>query len=457
MRGQIVLQLKKHLPIIIFIGTVLFTHLTFFIYTPIPQFDMDTFGYFHMAQLMSQGIPVGDLPIDMPMGYSLLVLIIKSLGGNLLSIVFFQSLFYLLAGSYTVYSFIKYRNSWGWAAGIAFTLFTFHPFVLRYNTTLYTEGIYLSSLIFLTGTTINYFRNQNIKSYGWLCFGVLLGITIRSNGIVLLIIPVVIIAWERWINKKLIRRYLIVVALVVVSPQLLLNGVFKHQLAFSESNRIVKVFKKITDDPLPKSRAKIDNTKWARSEMYKAYFFNIVKPQPSYYYSLSPFQYQRNVIEQKHLKPDQTMFNTTKVVDDYAPQLKQYIFGDYYYGLFNSADYKDYFNYEKKKRKWMYLIHVGYEILNKSKLIFVLFILFWIGMLYYAFHLVKDRFQSKEIMIGLIASIHILPLIILPFAHGRFQARYIFVSEFIVFLVAMIFFTEVIIPLIKKPKKIAQQ
>lgn len=425
-----------------FLIAVLLTHLPFFIYLPIPNFSMDTFGYFWFAQ----EIDVGSLPIhlpavDFPIGYSLFIYALKKLGINALGIVITQTLIFLIAGIYFIHSAFKFGKVIGISAAIALIIFVFIPYTLRYNFTLYTESLYTSLLLALCASILSYYHRKKTINFLLVALFVLLGLTTRSNGVILLFVPILIVIEDFIFKNKAWKIKVVFFLAIIVFPQLMMNFLFKGELSFSESKRITTVFKKLLED---KPSMKIIDWKGdpiifekdSKTDMYQSYFFNFINRKPSYYFSLLPTFYEQQVVKQKFKSTNQTMFNMQYNVDLFAPNLKKYIVQGVDYSSYNKNEYKKQIDYEStSKNKWMMVTHLFYEGFNYSLLFYVIYLFFWIAIILL---LLKKWFMTKlQKPLLIIACIHIFSMLILPLVHIRFQARYIQVSEFIVLFIGV--------------------
>ena len=397
---------------------------------------MDTFDYSWFAlELATNSAPVHLPEIDYPIGYSLVIFCFKQIGLDLKWIVYFQTLVYTFSGLNLIKSSFKLGNIFGVSAALGLIIYTIVPYTLRYNFTIHTESLYTSALICICAALINYFQNKNKLTFSLLMLFILFGITLRSNGIVLLFIPFIIILTNRKNRVTLINQITLFVA-IVVFPQMLLNFILKGEISFSESRRLQVVFSNNIGKTRDSGQSKIKSEDISRIDLFKSYVYNFVDQKPSYYFSLLPTFYNDEVVHRYALSPKQGIFDGRLNVDSFAPKLKPYIFHNMNYSVYNTQDKAKLIDYDhSEKSKWMQKIHFCYELPNKIYLFHLIYIFFWISIGLVLFG--NTQLVLKKQLFYLLFSTHILSLLLLPLAHGRFQARYIHVSEFIVFIIGV--------------------
>lgn len=433
----------KYIVTILFVITTLFTHLPFLIYTPIPSFSMDTYDYFWVAQEIQNGnLPISFPVVEFPVGYSLIIYLIKSFGGNLLSVVIVQFIAYLSSGIFFILTAYKRSSILGISAALSMILFSIIPSTVAFNYWLYTESFFTSILILICACIISYMGNKTFTKFLFLLVLVLFGITLRSNGLILLFIPIILVFVEYY-QKKSIRKKVISIFLVVFLPQIILNYVIQEKISFSESSRINKVisimFSEKKLNSLKNTEVKEKQTKKeGRIYMYRKYFSTPFVSKPSYYFSILPVFYENEVIRKNAFSKKQTIFDTKFNVDTFAPQLKNYMFWNSNYAIFSNSKYIHQLTYDHQDRNtWMYLSHLSYEVLNKMKIFYILTIFYWLGIFYYCYKLF--RIKEVNLSILLIGFIHVISFLALPFVHGRFQGRYLQVCDFIVYFISIYF------------------
>lgn len=436
--------LSKHhgvLGALLFIIVVFFTHAPFFIYLPIPGISMDTFNYYWFAYEIHLGkLPVIDQPHDFPYGYPLFLWCVHFLGGNIVNVVFLQTTIYVLAGIWLIIHFSKYVSYGGLISLLGLTLFTVQPYTINHNLRLLMESPYTSGLFFLAGSTVWFLRNKSVWSFSFVLMGVWWLMLMRSNGVLMTTIPLLLIiyAYFNGIKYKVFIPGLIFFLAVNVSG----NYFFKDRLSFGDSKRMAGVIEKLMRryGAVDKKThvAYISNPDNHRTtSMARRYFLNVLRDKPSFYYSILKTNYS-NIITQK-LESDTSlrMMDGRYNVDAFAPGLKAFIFNDFKSAQYDSPASANLTEYEHHPRnKWTHWIHLSYELLNKSKTSYLIYLGFWLMIIGAVFNKIVLKSSEHVWNLTLMLSwIHLLPLILLPFLHNRFQERYIHVSEFVIYLV----------------------
>jgi len=436
-----------------FIATLCFTHLPFFIYIPIPLISPDSFTYHWAAyQIHSGNLPL-QAPIDLPLGYPLFLFLLKKAGFNLLGIVAMQAIIYGLAGMFLIYTFFSYKKSWGIAATIALCLYTIQPFTIRYNLSIATESLYTSTLFVFVGALLLYEKSKSIKTFSLTALSVLLALTFRSNGIIFLIFPLAIIGYSIFKKEQYIP-YLLCFFFLVITPQLILNYSIKDKIAFSETERMAKVFKwfqvvnskdtGVKDNETLKIR-RIANP---RSDMYKKYFSNFFTSKPSFYYSTLKTEYHEDVVKEITTNKTIWIFEPENIIETFSPGLRAYVFEGFDYSAFQGLQYESLLDINAPKNLWIYSVHLFYQIMDKTNFLFLVYMFFIISFAKLIINSIKS--QQPNFFKWSLIYIHLFTLIILPLIHIRFQGRYIHVSEFIVFLLPLLYIFDY--PIIRKIK-----
>jgi len=425
-----------------------FTHAPFFLYIPVPGISMDTFQYFWFAKQIFEGaVPVIKQPVEIPWGYPFFLYITKLLNLSIVQIVFMQTIFFLLACSWTVSKFSKHIKYGGVIAGTALVLFILQPHTIRHNVTLYSESLYTSALILICGSMVTYLYSQRFNAFIFLVFSIWCAMLIRPNGILLLSIPFFFILQTMLNGGKTLNYVLVFVSALLLD--IAGNFYFKGKCSIGDSDRITHVINNLLNrystKAVHKSESKRIQTdaKMTASktpgEMFSTYFLNFITAKPSFYYSIEATNYNNLVINNM---PDDTtlrMFDSRVYVDSFCTDLRLFIFKGYPHARFNSLEYSSNLDYNMHKNKWMYATHLVYELINKLKFHYIIYLMFWLTALitFYKYFINAERGAFQQLNL-LLAFIHFLSLFLLPFMHGRFQLRYIHVSEFIVFLNAVL-------------------
>lgn len=423
---------------------VLFTHVPFFIYLPIPGISMDTFNYFWFAREICLGhLPIINQPHDFPFGYPLFIASLKKLGFNVTSMVFAQTIIYTLSSIWVIYQFSKSIKYGGIVTGLALSIYTFQPYTINFNLRLYMESLYTSGLLLLAANIVWFLRRKNYTSFLSILFCVLWTMLIRPNGILMVSIPLLLIIYSFFqkLNYKLFTLSLI----GMIGINMAGNYFFKASLTFGDTKRIEKVignlqkrYEKPTSTKDTKQYEKHKQKYFGSAViLFQTYFSNILSPKPSYYYSMQHTNYELLVKQKMPEDINLKFFDGFFSVDTFAPGLRQFLFEGFDYRQFNNTYFANLVDYEHSpKNLWMYSVHLLYELYNKSRTSYLIYIIFWFILFWAIYQRIILRVGLIQYdIILLLCIVHLIPLISLPFIHTRFQSRYIHVSEFIVYLV----------------------
>jgi|GEM_PF-4155684 len=424
---------------LLFVLAVFFTHAPFFLYIPVPAISMDSFNYYWFAKEIFDGkLPVIDQPHDFPWGYPFFLFLVKYCGGNLLTVAFIQTLVFVLASSFLISQLSKTIKYGGLIAAFSLVLFAVQPHTIRHNIALNMESLYISGLIVLAGSVVAFFRRKDTLAFAGVVVGVLWVMLIRPNGIAMLSIPFFLIGFAYWRKLNCKPFWLILGGLVLFN--IAGNYVFKGKASFGDSKRIEKVIRKFQKRYKTVVKYKSDVAPTAQSHtlgnMAKRYFMNPVLSKPSFYYSLQQTNY--HLVVTKNMAQDTTleMFDGRALVDTFSPNLRKFIFEGYAWQQYDKPAFSNIVQYNFQPRnKWMLVVHIVYELFNKLKVAYIIYFGFWC-VLFYSFYqvLVLKSRSDFWLMFLILAMIHLVSLVLLPFLHNSFQARYIYVSEFIVYL-----------------------
>jgi hypothetical protein len=432
----------KSLGILFFVLTVFFTHAPLFLFIPVPGIHMDTFGYFWFAKEIFDGqLPVKDMPTDFPWGYPLFLFIAKWFGGNILQMAAAQTFIFTLAGIWLIWQYAKSFAQGGIVAALALIIFTVQPHTIRHNLNLYSESLYTSSMLFFAGSIPLFFRTKKTLGYFLIVLSIFMLMIFRPNGILMLLVPVLILITES-VRKKQNAKYYLSILLGILLFNAGCNYYFKGRFEVGDADRIKKVWarfiKKVSFKKSEPTAVTPATTSPGPATLFQHYFTNFYTPKSSFYYSLQKTNYEMVIKNEMHLDTGLKMFDGNFYLDEFAPGVREFIFQGYQPALYKQEKFEKRIDYYDKSHRnfWMMAVHLSYEITNKSKLLLILYIAFFITLGYYLMHWIKKRNFTNDIII-FSSLIHLINLATLPFIHGSFQLRYIHVTEFIVLLIAL--------------------
>ena len=439
-------DLEISISIIIFFS--LYVFLPFFIYTPLVQISMDTFTYSYLAKVIFDGnIPAQGLVTDLPIGYPLIIYLTKFLHLNFNHLVVFQLLFYILSFIFLCFQFSKFTKFGGLATVFTFIFYTLNSYTIRHVFKIYPESLYTSTLILLVGGLFYYLRSKTKSSLVIVFLFITAASLLRSNGVYLFFI-LAIIFYEKLQTKKNLRFYIIsfFTSLLVISS---FNYTIKGVFAPFDKNRISKVLSRLSNDI---SSVELDSLKEetnqqpSRKTIFFNYFSSFLQRHASYYYSMQKANYERIIKNKTFSNLDQEFFEGAFTVRNSDVGLLKFMFqekSDYSY-IKKSVDFQS-----GKDNLWLYSIYAIQETIYHLRINLLFYLLFCGSLIYY----LGLMFSTKKLyFFNVIYLIHLLSLIILPFIHGRFVYRYIQVSEFIIYIGAIMFIIKMFS--LKKFKKI---
>ncbi|MDD3877299.1 MAG: hypothetical protein PHT69_11795 [Bacteroidales bacterium] len=473
----------------LFTITFLIVYLPFFIYIPVPAIGWDTYGYFWFAERIAAcNLPVSDAPIEMGVGFPLLIAICKLFSLNIIGIVVIQTLIFYSACIYLIFAVSNLCKKASLIASLAMSLYVLQPLIMSSTTLLYTESLYCSTLIFLVATIFRHYYKQNIYSFALLLFAVSLGILVRSNAIINYFLPFVIVLFIVKDSKKR-KQYIasIIVMFVFIS---MFNYFFRGFFFPGDINRVkeytsyfakklnigfLQKEKNNNDWVIERKSSLIDVTESGRktylieaktrngrdivqirysestSELFKNYLSQFSRTKPSFYYSLMPTTYEYGIIN-KRPEVDSVLFDGYYYIDELSPTLRNFVFSNYNYKLYLNDKYQKSIDYYAKDRKILMLItHYLYQIIDKLKINFLIHVLFFFIFFYAVYYCFKNRTVNNQYFYFILVSlIYLLLYLILPIIGGRHSERYLFVTEFIVYLNALLGLAVLIQDVIKK-------
>lgn len=426
-----------HLSILIILAAAAVTHLPFFLLVGVPLVSPDTFTYYWFADRMVEGaVPVTDAPIDLPVGFPTYMFICTMLGLNAVWMVALQTLIFTGCCLYLVLTFHGLGKGVGPLAAMAMACYMILPQTIRANLFLGTESLYTSANMLAVAFSARFMLDGRARYFAGICIAVILAMFMRSNGILLLFLPVLLMGLQ-WRSGKSVWK-LGALLLMVLLMSSAANLLLKDRFAPGELDRIAKVAGRLVsprdhgNSTIP-ANAVIPN---ARLDMYSRYLTTPYTEQPSFYYSILPVNVHRTVVKGYWLGPDAVFFDRIPMIDA-APDLPQ--------RLFNGIDAKapmvnkrlQLMEHDHRPRCWgFYLPHVVYAIWHRLHLGLVASMLFMVVMIICVRQFIRNRTSHWPVILVVAGAVHILPVMLMPFLHGRFQLRYVHVTEFCVYLAA---------------------
>ena len=409
--------------------------LPFFIFTPLVQISMDSFTYSYLAKLIFDGnIPALELITDLPVGYPLIISLTRFLKLSFNQLVVFQLVFYMISFVFLCFQLSRFTKFGGVVAMITFIFYSLNSHTIKHVFTVNPESFYTSTLILLVGGLFYYLRSKTKSSLVIIFLCITAASLLRSNGVYLFFI-VLFIFYEILKTKDNLRFYFIscLACLLLISS---FNYTIKGEFAPFDKKRISKVLTVLSNDISSvelDSLKKETKTQPPRKTMFFHYFTSFFKRHTSYYYSMQKTNFKRISKNKTFSNLDQKFFDGALSVRNSDLNLLTFMFQDknYHPKILRNIDFRS-----GKENIWLYSLYVIQEIIYYLKINFIFLFLF-LGYLIY--HISLIFYKKKLNRQFIIFSIHLVSFLILPFIHGRFVYRYIQVSEFIIYIGALLF------------------
>ncbi len=411
-----------------------FIFLPFFLYTPLVQLSMDSFDYSYLAKLIfDKKIPAENLKIDLPIGYPLVIFLIKFLGLNFNHLVVFQLLFYVISFVFLCFQFSKFSKYGGIIIVLSFLFYSLNSYTIRHVFKISTDSLYTSSLVFLVGGLFFYFRTRNRLSLIVVLSCISVAVLLRSNGVYLFFLIPFFMYFEitHKKNLKFILVSLISLCVIISSLNYKVKGVF----APFDKNRLIKVFNVMSnnnysyDSQFPK---KITKKPTKRKKIFLSYFKCFFEKHPSYYYSIQKTNYNSITKNNTFYNEDRTFFDGKHSIKEMDSSLLSFMFNGIKETDYSSLMQHVFFE-TGKNNFWLYSIYVLQELVYLLRVNLIIFTLFLFSLIILVFNL----FKTKKFKLMLLSLIHLVSLFLLPFIHGRFIYRYLQVSEFVIYIVVL--------------------
>lgn len=419
--------------VIFLLAAFCFSHLPFFLWMDLPEVLPDTFDYFNLTDiLLHRNISdIGIQPVEIPLGYPLFLLFTSTISGKLTTVVILQSLVHLLSCIYLAYVCCKYYRQAGALVAVALGIYLANDFTIRWDTAIYSESLYSSSLIILSALLIASVNKNSILACLLLGIWLFVPEFLRPNGVyVYFIIPVLFIYF--FVHRESIAKYFSIIA-----PALLLNIAWaafnvKAYGAFIPGNfiRFSKIH--IIAAP-PANKAEVSQSLKIPSDGEKMKEYMTLPGFPQFYYSLWITRYEKMYVYH------QAQDSTYKMYDWSTPipiSLRTFVYKEFYSPNDKfSGIYQHLKEHNGIRGIWLSIYQLWYkadEILLRNRLLFILFVLVSIFALYK--WIATGLGNPVYMVITVLAGLHILSIFVVAFTHPTTQLRYTQVSEFIIYV-----------------------
>lgn len=205
-------------------------YIPYFIIAPVPILMHDTQAYVLMSMVFENIISIENINIDLPYGLSFIIWIFFKLGFSLKAVVLLQVCLSFLSSVFLINSLKKVlRPVFLLIFTLLFSAFITNSDVMQFNTAIFTESFYTSSLILLTAFICQLWTKGSTSSILGICFSVLLLIFFRSTGVMYLYIPLFIVGfyyYKRSLVYKKALLFIIILLLISSSTNMIVKGYF---------------------------------------------------------------------------------------------------------------------------------------------------------------------------------------------------------------------------------------
>lgn len=221
---------NKYFQIFLFSLGFIITHISFFIYFPIPEISRDSWGYWQpLIDVINNRLP--DFSFRPPI-YPI-ILMIFNVTDSILTIMILQSVFSLLISLFILLKIKKTLPKYYYPFLFGLFIFLNSSKILIENTRFLSETIYIDFLL-LSFTYMLISIKTNKKGYwGW--FSLFCGITIlaRLQGLYLLVIIALIIVYLLYKKNKIYWGYILLPCLTLIFSLMLYNFIITKNFTLS--------------------------------------------------------------------------------------------------------------------------------------------------------------------------------------------------------------------------------
>lgn len=284
----------------------------------VPEFHHDTFDYYYTAFLIKNNLfsELRNLPIDIPLGYPFLLALFYN-SPNIFILIFQSAVFF--AASICLFSVaFRHFGKYSFLLLLLIVLYYFNHSQIRFETSLYTESMFISLIFFFTAIFVKTVFVKSRFSIVLLFIVTTLLIMFRPNGIIFIIAPASLLLISAFRTKKYVRIILLgyILQVLVLSS---LNLIYKGYFFPVEYKRYIAVFK---ENPTSKINVS-DNSDTgnsvpfihsSKSPALLRGYFAYSDEYPSFYYTTIPVR-----IHQFQERKEYAAFNGLLEIN---PQLK---------------------------------------------------------------------------------------------------------------------------------------
>ncbi|MBL57391.1 MAG: hypothetical protein CMP61_09395 [Flavobacteriales bacterium] len=437
---------KKCFPEFIFSIIFLFAYLPHFLFTWIPQVLNDSYAYFFMAKDIFEGnLPLNGYVHDLPAGYSVVIAIIKKMGGNFGTVILIQTIVSFLSYLFLIYNVKKFNRLSGFLLAVFAGLFLTLSDNILYNTLLYTESFYSSTIVVLTALLVNLKVKKDKFIFFKIAVLIFLAMSLRSNGIYLLFIPVFLFI-DGLISKRNNSWMNIISLVLALFFSSCSNFLIKGYFFPGEANRNVMAYQHMkkgefwVDNNKQKDSAEVYTENYVLGQTFKLFTNMANSEMANHYYYRMPkavdffgFENLKNSLDtqgyfERYLIDRRNSSEYAEFISDGVEPLEK-----------DRATMKNITNINIRPRHfWLYsvhLLHLAKDCTRNFVVVFLFYLAVLIGIIRGIKELkIKESFWKN---FTLISFIHIISIMALATTVPRDMSlsRYSIVTEFVVWVI----------------------
>jgi len=447
---KILQQNKFIIGVFLVIIAFFFKKAPFYFFMPLPAAEFDTLAYFQIVEHLNKGLFVsfGILPP----GFIMLCYFIGLFNDSLIAIVFVQDILYLVAFVFLLKTINKYLSQIFFPILFMLLIVLLNFYNLRYDTKLYPDFLYQISILYVVSFFIRALFSRTPKSLVLFVFFLIMPALIRSNGSYMYFLWVVLIIYL-FANKeyKLATKYLVLPFLILQFVWAAFNAYTLNEFKPGYPTRILTAQKcKAETDEI------IEYSKWQsikkrfftinhiRVKSFKGLVLHVAEEKENFYFKFLPGRYSSiysfntnnpnfsHRYRHHNLQNGSLMMMMTREFNHENIKTKAHE----NYSLFDHEQRR--FHKNRFAALWLTSIYFFHNLY--TLFFYNIFWLIWFMVIYISsiFILIKKRLKDNNaLLVFSVASVHIFSILILTLigaAGSSSLSRYIYVTDFIVFL-----------------------
>jgi hypothetical protein len=400
-----------------------------------PAIAPDTMEYFAVvnAWLVKNSGLIENYPIDLPMGFPYLMYLVWNMGGGPFELVLIQTLLLYITITCLQVSLMKYYKNAALLGYFLFAVFLSDSELLIHSVFLLSEPLYLTTIIFVVIQLLRFVKEEsNLFLFS---LSLVLPLVFRSNGIVLLFIPIgfliVGILKKKYIYIKVIVWYL-VVNIVFLFLSYFPTGYLNH----GNFKRVAKTFNSVEKKLSNRPKSEIEYfAKYIlpnkEIEVTPFYNTNIANLLDIHY--ISKITYNRDSIFSRKFSLPASFKSNFFIEEEEAIDI------DFYREMYREVSLFDCGFIPKSHAKLEGLI----QLMRRNTIFYLsMFSVFVLVtcVTVYRFLFKKEKLSKRIILLFTLLGIHYINLLVIYVEHGNYIYRYLIVTEISLYVVIILLF-----------------